>query len=100
MLRSSGEHRGEWYYYTEIARFTGHTAYEVYEEMVRKFLKIVDKTGEVAYLKPTHLIRIQWIDYIDNIRFFWSTMGLILPDWENVPFDFKIELKQMKTLQK
>lgn len=100
MVRTSDQHRGEWYYYTEIGRFTGHTAYEVYEQMVRMFLKILDQNGEVAYLKPSRIMYVYWHDYIENIRCYWSRMGLILPDWENVPLDFKIELKQMKSLIK
>lgn len=95
-MRSPAEHRGEWFYYTHIASFTGHTAYEIYELMVRKYLKILDEKGEVAYLKPTKLKKQLWIDYLDNIRFYWSTMGLILPDWENIPDDFIITYKAMK----
>lgn len=98
MRRTADQHRAEWFYYTVIANDTGHTAYEVYEMMVRMFLKIVNEQGAVAYYKPAFLSIKQHSNYLDQIQVFMAEFGVILPERDQVPEDFKLEYKEMRTV--
>lgn len=96
--RSMEQHRSEWFYYQTIASFTGDDAYRVYEHMVKMFLKVVDENGKTRYLKPAFLTVQRHCDYLERIIAFWASWGLILPELEKIPPDFKIVYKNMRLL--
>lgn len=79
--RSLEQHRAEWFYYQTIAEYTGYTAYEIYEEMTKRFLLTIDEDGDFAVIRPSSLSTVEHNAYMEQIRCFASTiLSIILPD--------------------
>lgn len=79
--RTIEQHKSEWLYYQMISDFTGHTAYEVYEYMAGRILRVVDEDGELGYIKPTSLNTVHHNLYMEQIRMIAAVeLNLILPD--------------------
>jgi hypothetical protein len=78
--RSIEQHRAEWLYYQIIAESTWHTAYEIYENMALRLLKVLDYEGEIFIIKPSSLNTLQHNNYMERIRAEMAEIGIILPD--------------------
>lgn len=78
--RSIEQHNYEWLCYSIIAKVTGHTAYEIYENMAIRILKVIDEDGDLAYIKPSSLSKSDHNLYMDQIHVISSEIGIILPD--------------------
>lgn len=81
MQRSLQQHRSEWMYYRMIAEYTGHTPYEVYTILSRRFLLVIDENGGYSITKPTSLSTVEHNDYMERIRALMATeFDFVLPD--------------------
>lgn len=80
LKRSTDQHRAEWFYYRLISGISGHTPYEIYEIMAKKFLLCIDEDGELAYIKPSSLDTIEHNDYMEQIRAEMIKYGIYLPE--------------------
>lgn len=81
--RSMEQHRTEWMYYQMISNQTGHSAYEVYENIASRLLKVVCEDGKIGYIRPTSLNSFDHNIYMERIRVFMAEFGVILPDPES-----------------
>lgn len=79
-IRSIQQHNTEWMYYQLISDFTGHSAYEIYEQIASEVLKVVCEDGEIGYIRPTSLNTLHHNQYLERIRQFGAELGIILPD--------------------
>lgn len=80
--RTIEQHNSEWLYYQMIAKETGHTAYEIYEILAAKLLRVKLESGDEAFIKPTDLTTIEHNEYMEQIRCEMAQFGIILPDPE------------------
>lgn len=79
--RSIEQHNSEWLYYQMISDATGHSAYEVYEYMASRILRVIDEDGEMGYVKPTSLNTVHHNLYMEQIRQIAAVeLNIILPD--------------------
>ena len=78
--RSIAQHNTEWLYYQIIADETGHSAYEIYENMASRLLKVIDYEGDLCYIKPSSLNTMQHNNYTECVRLIAAEFGIILPD--------------------
>lgn len=95
-LRTIKQHRTEWMYYQIISNYTGHTPYEVYNNIAGRILKVVCDDGEQGYIRPASLDPTQHNLYMEQVRVFAAEYGIILPDPETEDI-FKHEYKKQKT---
>lgn len=97
MNHSIAQHNTEWLYYQIIADITGATAYDVYEGMAARILKVIDADGDLAYIKPVSLDIQQHNSYMEQVRFIAEEFGITLPDPSKIPeqkYQFKKLMKQ------
>ena len=95
-LRSKEQHNYEWLCYQIIAEVTGHTAYEVYENMAARLLKIIDEDGDLAFIKPSSLSTSSHTWYMEGVKHIAASVGILLPE----PSRDKARQYQVKKLLK
>jgi len=78
--RSLAQHNTEWLYYQIIADVTGNEAYEIYENMAMRLLKVIDEDGDLAYIKPSSLTVTEHNLYLEKVRCIAAQFGIMLPD--------------------
>lgn len=79
-LRSIEAHNYEWLCYDIIASVTGHTRYEVYENMAARVLKVIDEDGDLAYIKPSSLPTRAHSEYLEEVKRISAEFGILLPE--------------------
>jgi len=96
-IRSLKQHNTEWMYYQMIADETGHTAYEIYENIASNILKVISEDGEIGYVRPTSLNSYHHNHYMERIRCLAAEIGIILPDPSTeIELNHKIKKPKLK----
>lgn len=78
--RTIAQHNTEWLYYRIIADVTGNTAYEIYENMAMRLLKVIDEDGDLAFIKPNSLKVTEHNKYLECIVCIAAEFGILLPE--------------------
>jgi len=79
-LRSLDQHNYEWLVYRMISDITGHTIYEIYQICAMRFLKVIDASGNLCFVKPSSLNTLHHKYYMIQIQAFYAKFGIIIPD--------------------
>lgn len=78
--RTIKQHNTEWLYYQIISDSTGHTPYEIYDNMSRRFLKVILEDGGLGIIRPTSLNTYHHNLYLLQVQAWAATYDIILPD--------------------
>ena len=93
--RSMDQHRAEWMYYQIIADKTGCDAYDVYQNMALRILKVELEDGSLGYIKPSTLNSKHHNEYMEKIRAQMAEFDIILPD-PSTEMECKYEFKKFR----
>ena len=92
--RSIEAHNTEWLYYQIIADETGNDAYQIYEMMCARHLKVLNHDGDLYVRKPTSLNRHEHYLYLQRVIVTAAEFNIWLPDPEKAP-ERKYNLKKL-----
>lgn len=94
-LRTKEQHNTEWLYYQIIADCTGHKAYEIYENMALRILKVIDEDGDIGFIKPSSLNTYHHSLYLERLRCEAMEFNIFLPE-PTKEIDMKFKVKKFK----
>lgn len=93
--RTEQQHNTEWLYYQIMAKASGHTAYEIYENMAMRILKVVDEDGDIGFVKPSCLNTMHHNLYLEQVRMVAAEFDIWLPDPEtNVNLQYTVKKRK------